>query len=235
MFRTFPRLPRVLSAHKSASQFCTAANARLTYLPHKVKEEMAALHEEDSKRWNASTLSARYTAPRENVETWLRLVKVRQSKEKAEGEEVTRLREQVAEAWGRLRESSEKRRVIRAKPTSKEERNVADESADESTEMEAKMEAEVEAEMEETIEEHKVELGKTRTAEWVEKVCEMGVRDVKRKTTFAFVEVGKEVSEGLDGAVWIREGSTGKLRVAVDRERDVLLGKKRSQDPSIWN
>lgn len=206
------------------------SNARLTYLPHKVKEEMAALHAEDSKRWNASTLSARYAAPRENVEAWLRLCKARQGREKSEGEEMTRLREQVGEAWGKLRESGDKRRVMRAGPTKKEESDVAVKSEEKGEEMEAGLEQPEE----EPADEVKAEVRKTRTAEWVERVCELGVRDVKRKTTFAFIEVGKEVGEGVQRAVWIREGSTGKLRVAVDREREVLLGRARSQDPSVW-
>lgn len=57
-------------------------------------------------------------------------------------------------------------------------------------------------------------------------------RDVTRRTTFAFVEIG--VEKHVSGAVWVREGETGVLRLAQEEERRLLLGEVRARDTEAW-
>lgn len=215
---------------------------KMSYIPQKVKEEMAGLYSEDAARWNATTLAVRFGAPRENVEMWLRLCKLRgivskKAKRTAEEEKaVEGMREKAATAWKALPEVTERRRWVTAPSTIEASENgggtevsmKVEGGETEATEVAGEKDATVEEETEEKI------VQKSRTAEWVETFCENAPRDVSRRTTFAFIEVSRKKGEELERAVWIREGVSGCLRVARKEEREVLLSKVRSQDASVW-
>lgn len=207
---------------------------------------MAGLHDEDAARWNATTLATRFGAPRENVEMWLRLCKLRgraskKVKRSAQEEEaLEEMRTKAVAAWKGLPEVMERRRWM-AKPSVIEEAGrEKDRNKTEEAEEGAKVDGDekekevVRAEEEAQEEGEQKVLRRSRTAEWVESFCENAPRDVSRRTTFAFVEVAGKKGEEMERAVWIREGKSGVLRVARREERDVLLSKTRSQDASVW-
>lgn len=219
---------------------------KLSYIPQKVKDEMAGLHAEDASRWNATTLAARFGAPRENVGMWLRLCKLRghaPRRKKRNGEEekaIKEMRMKAVAAWKALPELAERRRWV-AKPSVIENAGTGKEkNVTEGTEEREKVEGDKDEKdilnvKEESQEEgEKRVLPKSRTAEWVESFCENAPRDVSRRTTFAFIEVAGKKGEEMERAVWLREGKSGVLRLARKEERDVLLSKARSQHASVW-
>lgn len=228
--------------------------AKLRYIPLKMKEEMLALHAEDSARWSATTLSARFSAPRENVEGLLRLARFRQREEvsgrerrsQEESEGLEKMREKAVKAWKELPELTERggsRRGERrlAEPSVMAKGEAAKVAAKETEGGGVVAEAEHgEPEEEEELVVVEKSVRKSRTAEWVEEFCKEAERDVSRRTTFAFIEVGGKGKEGGGGmeeverAVWIREGESGKLRVAEEMERKVLLHKVRVVDSGLW-
>lgn len=203
----------------------------MAYIPTKMKEEMKALHLEDGSRWSASTLAARFGARRENVAGLLKLVRAGRKEARRggeEGERLEKLREEAARAWREVKEGGGggKRYGRRLAAASTREGAGAAVQREEK-----KKEGEQEAEQEMV---EQVVRRKSRTAVWVEELCERAEVDVKRRTSFAFIEVGGEKGEDVDKAVWIREGASGKLRVADERERDVLLQKVRVVDSGLW-
>lgn len=185
---------------------------------------MAALYDEDPSRWTATTLASRYSAPPKNVEAFLRLVKLRRKgwagkKSKEEIDRLDSMRADMLKTWARLAEPRAKRGAI-APPSP---------SLKDASEIPGEMEVE---EVEEEVQEIVVK-EKSRTFKWLEETIADAAKDRIRKNSFAFIEVG-EGAKGKTRAVWIREGSTGDLRLAREQERSVLLDEVRSTDPSVW-
>lgn len=216
-----------------------SSDTRLRYIPLKVKEEMLALHDEDGSRWTATTLSARFSAPRENVEAILKLrrfrapesVGGREKRSADEQKELEIMREQMVNAWKQVPEVTERSGYRRgnqslAKPSVLPKGEAAAVAAQEG-EVDAKEKEVGDAEEKKVVE-------KSKTAKWIEETCEKAALDVKRRTTFAFIEVGNSRDEEVERAVWMREGGTGKLRVANEMERKVLLQQVRVVDSGLW-
>lgn len=191
------------------------------YIAQKTKEEIRALHGEDPARWSVASLAARFGAPEGNVAAIVRMGCKRRGGEEA--------REALRAAWVRLPEVSASRGTRGARdlvgvpgPRAGRVESVGvavEEEGEESMEEEA-VEEEVEEDVDEAIVERSV------TAQWVEQLCKTAPLDTPRRTTFAFVEVGKGL-EDAQRAVWLREGETGRLRAASDPERGVLMGRSR--------
>lgn len=220
-----------MAAVQAAGHGARRRNGTLAYIPTKMKEEMKALHLEDGSRWSASTLAARFGARRENVAGLLKLVRAGRKDARrggAEGERLEKLREEAARAWREVKEGGGggKRYGRRLAEASRMEGEGVKVRKEEKQEKEGEQEV---MEMEEQVVRRK-----SATAVWVEGLCERAEVDVKRRTSFAFIEVGGEKGEDVDKAVWIREGASGKLRVAEERERDVLLQKVRVVDSGLW-
>lgn len=186
-----------------------AHEARVSYIPRKMKEEMQALHATDGERWNAATLAQRFGARQENVAGLLKLGRLREKSGKGlsaeEHEKVAKAREEAERAWagvadgggkyGRgLKAASRMRKGVLA--GLEEEGKEGGEAAGKEETGEEKVEVEVVRK-------------KSATAVWVEELCERAELDVHRKTSFAFIEVGKEGGKEVERAVWIREGPTG--------------------------
>lgn len=228
------------NAVSQAQRASLSSNTKLRYIPVNVKEEMLALHAEDGSRWTATTLSARFSAPRENVEAILKLrrfrapegVGGRERRSADERKELESMREQMLNAWKQLPDVVERSGYRRAdqrlsKPSVLPKGEAAAVAAEEG-EVEMKEKEEV-GEVEET----KV-VEKSRTAKWVEEMCENAALDVKRRTTFAFIEVGNSRDVEVERAVWMREGATGKLRMASEMERKVVSQQVRVVDSGLW-
>jgi len=203
---------------------------------------MIDLHEEDSSRWTSTTLSARYSAPIENVSALLKLAYVRKNKLPARGDrwrgmkdedcglnsaELEALREQIRTAWKALPEVKDEVREVGPAVASEsiEKVEAVGEVVDDDTGDE---QSEEDVSNKEVVE-------KSVTAQWIESVCDHAARDVERRTTFAFIEVGgKGALNNVQRAVWLRDGATGKLRVANEDERDILIGNARVADKEVW-
>lgn len=209
-----------------------------------MKEEMLSLHEEDRGRWSVTTLSARFRAPRENVEALLKLGRVRNERAKELGrlneeerKKVDEMSEGMVKAWMRLAEvdggawKRGGRGLAEASELAKGEASAVAAAAAGGGGEEQEEEEVGKGEDEEMD----VVRKKSRTAEWVEKFCEDAERDVCRRSSFAFIEVGgKGGDREVERAVWIREGASGVLRVADPKEREVLLEKVRVVDSGLW-
>lgn len=210
---------RALSTLPSAHPRSPSAHPRSRYVPQKRKDEMAALADEDASRWTATTLAKRFDVAPENVAAILRLRRLRGP---ADEDGVARLREQVRDAWAGLAEVVDRSGPARLAAVAPEVEVVP---AGE-TEGEAEEEVEVEVEVVEEV------CAKSKTAVWVESEGGKAARDTVRRNSFAFIEVG--VAKDVDGAVWIREGSTGALRAADAEERKALLQQCRVDQTTAW-
>lgn len=220
----------------------TAEAKRVLFIPVKMKEEMLALHEEDKNRWTATTLATRFKAPQENVDALLKLGAIRRRREEAlqaangeTREKITHLRTQAVKTWAALPDgsiSTSRWRV--AKPTHADvtgEHNLraARKASAEPPNKSDPMTNETIAENSNTEE---PEPEKSTWAEHIERICENAELDSVRKTTFAFIEVGKR--QDLHRAVWIREGATGKLRLADQEERKLLTNRVTVRDSKAF-
>lgn len=230
---------RVLSSEARHS----SARPKLLYVPNKMKEEIMALHEEDPKRWNVTTLSSRFSAERANVEAVLRLFRLRQMRRrevKTRSEEdrvrIERAEERSMEAWKLLGEGVYRGRAIARASVS------GGEGLGEDGDGEGESESESEgAGAEDTVEdavqagggEEKKEVVKSAWAEFLEKEIDRAEVDVSRRTTYAFVEIG-EGGDDIRRAVWVREGESGRLRLAEEEERRLLMNEVRARDSQAW-
>lgn len=198
-----------------------ATRARLTYLTTKTKQEMLGLRGEDAGRWTVTTLSKRFGGDPRNVAAMLRLAEERERRDGGRDAEwkkrVEELRGRMIGAWAAVMEPRAGVGVGIARATEVvkgvEGRERADKEGEDDDEREGE-EGEEEEEKEEVV-----------LSDWAKYLqdggCERAQVDVRRRTTFAFVEVG--VAEGVRGGAWVREAHTGKLRVADASERKILL------------
>lgn len=77
----------------------------------------------------------------------------------------------------------------------------------------------------EGVAENVAETDKSDLQKWVDElIASGGGEDIKRKTSYAFIEAG--VPNTSRRAVWIRDGPTGKIRAPTEGERSHLLGEK---------
>ena len=216
------------------SRFFASGRQQLVYIPWKTKEEIIGLHDDDATRWNASTLSARFNAPRENVEAILRLGGIRKQREKMiqslnkeHRERIVKAREKAINAWTQLSESvptGTKRGPARPSELQRPAAAVDTGGRDEAGEAdEADKEEESDAE---------IELENSPWAEYVEKEGANFETDIPRRSTYAFIEIGDQ-KEDLRRAVWLREPS-GKVRQADEDERKLLLNEERVRDSPAW-
>lgn len=220
---------------------CTSSErTELVYIPSKMKEEVLALHEEDSNRWTATTLSARFGAPHDNIAALLSLGKLRQQQndriKKLDQEQrkvIEDFRDKGIKAWSSLSSVSpytsaaSRRRV--AMP-SKREDLIGKQNASVVTEEEND---EVEVEVgDEEIKDTK----KSMWYEYIEDNYDKVQTDSVRKTTFAFIEVGKKnkSQSNIERAVWLRDGATGKLRLADMEEKKLLTSQVKMRDSKAF-
>lgn len=175
-------------------------------MDEKVKSEMRELHLSEPKRWTVGTLSARYKAPIENVRGVLRLARLRANL----SEERVSKASELENAWNEL-DGRQFRKTTRV--------TVPDQ---------VELEAEVEAGKKEGEDTSGVDVvGTTETAKWAREAIERGEYETTRKSTFAFIEVGKGLSDD-DRAVWLRDGESGLLRTPADSaERSRILAQRR--------
>lgn len=214
--------------------------AKLRYIPAKMKEELIVLHAESPTRWTASALSARFGVPHDNVSALLGLVTRRADRDAAierlpreTRDTVTDLRARGCDAWQALPETSAPIRSWRHQaPPSKSD-----------TEMELELQAQMKpepmpAELRDLAEHVSLEeddhTSKPRSAwaTFLDKRCDGLELDVKRNTSFSFIEVGNDA--GVTRAVWIREGATGKIRIADAEERKLLLSEVKVRDSDAF-
>jgi hypothetical protein len=239
----------------------------MQYLPSKVFDEMAALHDQDPGRWTAVTLAVRYDAPQESVAAALLLAK-RGSRNTLKDQ-----RAKVAQAWATLPESGQ---AARRRPDSvsaavysdgvqekvayrkdiKPRFDIIDDIYSAAVDKQlsdmasekvlaaggetlvkcsngasrADRESQDQTEMESDVSDD------TRKKSLAELMVEGLIADDKnvdarRKTSFAFIEAG--VPNEQRRAVWIRDGSTGRIRLPTADERSHILGgpQRRFQKP----
>ncbi|KAI0564179.1 Ribonuclease Z [Gracilaria domingensis] len=219
---------QVTTSHKNATS--TASRKQLLYIPRKTKEEIMALHEEDPKRWNTTTLSKRFGAHSENVESLLKLHALRKHREKqiqqSEEEErkrIERMREKMVDSWSELQEF-----VMRTRHVADASRFTTSEKGLEGREEDDDDESDVADE-----DMHTEEVVNSKWGAYLEKEIEDAALDTPRKCTYAFVEIGKG-EEHVRRAVWIREGESGRLRLADEAERSLLLNQVRAKDSQAF-
>lgn len=192
-----------------------------------------ALHEEDPKRWNVTTLSTRFSAERGNVEAILRLFRMRQMRQreaKARSEEVQsrveQLEQRSVEAWNMLGEGVFRGRAIARASVSGGD-GLGHEGEAESGDVEEGVDdgAQTDGAEEKFV--------NSSWAEFLEREIEGAEVDVSRRTTYAFVEIGEGGAE-VRRAVWLREGDSGRLRLAEEEERQLLVNEVRARDSQAW-
>lgn len=236
-----PRRPRAQPRNTPASN-PTSAPATLPYVPLKLKDEMLSLHAENPTRWNATTLAHRFSAPRANVAAILKLYALRTepaaSKPSLADEKSASLcnaRDAALAAWAGIPEVKGMSGRGRARaPPSDTPAPLADAAEASARELAGLAEATGAEGSEEGIGEgaREEELPKSKWWGRVKELCEGEAElDAKRKTTFAFIEVGKRKETR---AVWLRDGATGKLRMADDEERRFLLEETNMRDTKAF-
>lgn len=226
----------------------------VVFLAQKQKEEILALHEEDPLRWSATVLAARFGAPRENVQMLLRLGQERNRRDqfvkslpKDQKDTIQKLRDQSISAWSELStegspfsrrvqfsylrsQSSSQHRAPGPRPTI---------SVDELREVALGKDGD--ANDQHTMESTEAGAGDggddagMERSEWARKLdhlCENVELDTIRRTSFAFIEVGR--GKNIYRGVWLREGQTGKLRIADEDERKLLLNKVNMRDAKAF-
>lgn len=223
---------------------CIPARRDMGFVSSKMKEEILELYEEDEKRWTAATLSTRFGVPRANVTALLKLGQLRRQREamlQTLNEEKKRklldLCTKATSAWATLPSvtggGAVKRRVLRASSTKGiGDRNTSVQGQilagvndnneavkDSSKPIEANTDVEIKSE-------------KSPWARYIEEHYRDVELDTVRRTTFAFIEVGR--NQDLQRAVWIREGATGKLRLADDEERKLLTAQIKVRDSTAF-
>lgn len=172
-------------------------------LDEKTKQEMWQLHEADPSRWTAAALAVRFGAAQENANAVLRLGALR-----------TRLPEEHIEAANDLQRAWVELGALSG-PTTRG-------TAVRNTIMVPSVQAEARLEDDENDD----FVGTTETAQWAREVITREEFETLRKSTFAFIEVGKGLEDN-QRAVWLRDGGTGLLRAPTKRERARLLDQRR--------
>lgn len=234
----------------------------VVYLADKQKEEIFALHDEDPVRWSASVLSTRFRAPYENVQMLLRLRWERRQREKFvqglskdEKLRTDRMREQSVSAWKQLHENSSVHRQhspsargpspgLRSKSRDRSGSSIDDMRAAvfESTHGKGGSAAEngtTESDLEVTegdLDSKMKDNEEACLSEWageLKEVCENAEQDAVRKWSFAFIEIGRK--RDLKRGVWLREGQSGRLRIADEEERKLFLNQVNMRDSKAFS
>lgn len=205
--------------------------AQIPFIPWKMKEEILALRAEDPTRWTATSLARRFSAPHENVVALLRLGELRAERDEyiaslpdaGTRATIERMRSNGTAAWSAICNVSAGRH---RKPITKPSDSVPDISAVTDGEK---------AEDQETTEQQ-VQLDKSRWMEYIENNLDNVETDTVRKTSFAFIEVGKPKQQGklVQRAMWIRDGATGKLRMADEEEQKLLKKQVKVRDSTAF-
>lgn len=172
-------------------------------LDEHTKNELRALHEANPARWTPATLAARYGSSRARVAAVLRLGALR-----------TRVQDKHAERTKALAE------VWRTVDGPLAKRHTPPMPVEDDKEIELAL-----AEAEDATEEEIDTVGTTETAEWAKYAIAKAEYETTRKSTFAFIEVGKRTSD-QSRAVWIRDGTTGLLRAPSRKERIRILDQR---------
>lgn len=223
---------------------CTSSRAfQLPFIPQKSKEEMLELHAEDPSRWTPTTIAARFNASRDNVQAVLRLGKLRPVRETRLRdaklwESASTARDKALATWADLHVphvSGKSRGMMATRSPSTSDRialtkevvNNTEQTSSDSKEAseEDALESDVDAKFQP---EPEVEIAPSKWAKHIEANYEKVEDDWVRKTTYAFIEVGKD--RDVRRAVWLREGGTGKLRIADDEERRLFLSEVTARD-----
>lgn len=222
------------------------ARKTLVYLAQKQKEEILALHDEDPVRWTATVLATRFGAPRENVQMLLRLGQERKRRQKYinslpgdQKSNIEKLKSQSVDAWFEISSeaslSSRRTRTPYSRsqsspqlstPSSRPAKSV-DELRTVAFAMEENMD-EDDPSVAETPAEADTDKGVDKTAvkesEWaknLDHLCANAELDTIRRWSFAFIEVGR--TKKVHRGIWLREGQSGKLRIADEEERKLFL------------
>lgn len=197
-----------------------------------------ALHDQDPERWNPTTLSTRFSAAKSNVEALITLHAMRKlrhaqlnEKDDNERNNINNLHEKVQQAWAKLPELH-MRPIYVSKPSpqtpSLDTANLTEVPGSEEEPNEQLESPPMEQE------EH-VQIPNSTWQSYLEAQIENVPADITRRTTYAFVEIGSNpATENIKRAVWIREGSTGSMRFADDKERRLLLNQVRAKDTLAW-
>ncbi len=185
----------------------TRSGVPATVLDEKLRGELRGLHESEPERWTATTLAARFGVARENVSAVLRLARLR----KEMSDEHLESAKALENAWLEL--EPRERRPITARPPIPAPASAAEGETEDDEDFE-------------DDEEPDDYVGSTETADWVRGKIAEGKFETIRKSTFAFIEVGKG-SNDENRAVWLRDGSTGLLRAPTKEERRSILRQPR--------
>lgn len=203
--------------------------------------ELAAMHLSEPARWTGPAIALRARLDDERLGAAVVTLARLQAKRAEGGDEEDgsrALRKRVADAWGELKDGGGggggRRRpergavvdvVAEAQGREKEAGRVLVDDIYEALRGEGEI---VEEEDEEVADE---EVRVSEMQAWVDElVSDDAGKEVKRKTSYAFIEAG--VKNEAPRAVWIRDGPSGKLRKPSEEEEAHLLGQRSSMSHS---
>lgn len=208
-----------------------------------MKEEILELHEADQKRWTVTTLAARFGVPRENVAGLLKLGALRRLRLQAidnmdpeTRKTMEELRIKSVNAWNALPSPAPMIRRRISTPRAKVDSQTAVVSSD--PQSENKSDSDPSAN-DQTAEEEENVKQKSPWAEYIEQNYGKLEDDTVRRTSFAFIEVAgkggyRKGGDKIARAIWIRDGSTGKIRMPDDEERSLLTNEVRVRDSKAF-
>ena len=189
-------------------------------LDEKSKQEMRELHAEDAERWTPTALALRYSAYTENVKAVLSMASLRSRIPDACAAAAAKL----DDTWRELSAASKVpgrtiKHTVPVQPLPDSQAGTKDETGSAQGAVTSTEQSDVSDEAADTV-------GTSVTADWAREQIARAEFETVRKSTFAFIEVGKGL-EDAQRAVWLRDGRTGQLRAPSARERARLLDQRR--------